>query len=219
MVSPVEDSAISTLSLSPSFSSTRPSPKLQHHSMATLLTVAAAAAAVVLGGLPTAMADDSSAPTSPGSLSGNSLQYPVYFNWSLTDSSAMFDYSSAEGDKKGVWNVTFSESSWSTYQQGDAGRGVSAHTANSTRKPTLYFNLPMTAFYVYGKATNKEDDEPAQMSLVIDRRTPTNVTPSDGLICHVEDLLWGFHTVQLTLETGEWEFTGIRMVSGASILP
>lgn len=178
------------------------------------LALLLAAVAAVMGFL--GSAQESTAATAVPMV-GNSLQYPTYFNWTLPDTSALFDYWSFQGGD-GAWNASFTQSSWANYIPGQAGQGVSSHSANSSSSPSILFNLPMTAFYVYGRATGLDTSSDLfPLSLIVDSRTPTNVTPTDGLICAVEDLLWGFHKVQLTLYSGQWEFTGIRVVTGASI--
>lgn len=152
---------------------------------------------------------------------GSSWQYPTFFNYTISDTSAMWVYSpppTADDETRHTWNDTFSGSNWTTYEVGQAGVGVSGHFANGTFSPGIYLNFPMTSFQILGdvEGLNYTMGIPP-LQVIIDSRTPMNCTPTPGVICSATNLIWAFHKIQVSLYSGNWTVRGIQATTGAAI--
>ncbi|BEJ03056.1 hypothetical protein CcaverHIS641_0102310 [Cutaneotrichosporon cavernicola] len=155
---------------------------------------------------------------------GSSWQYPVFFNYTIEDTSALWSYSpgpTADDPSRFTWNDTFSGSNWTTYVPGQAGIGESGKFANATGpggSPSLYLNFPLTSFDLLGDVLGLNYSAPvAPLQMIIDSRTPMNCTPTPGVICSATNLIWAFHKIQVSLTSGNWTVRGIRVTTGAAI--
>lgn len=177
--------------------------------MGSALIIHAAAAAISFAALANAQQD------------GTTWQYPTFFNYTIADTSAMWDYfpsPTADEPSRHTWNETFSESNWTTYEPGQAGLGESGHFANGSGSPGLYLNFPMTSFQILGEVhgLNYSDSMPP-LQMIIDSRTPMNCTPTPGVICSATNLIWAFHKIQVSLFSGNWTVRGIQVTTGAAL--
>lgn len=153
---------------------------------------------------------------------GSSWQYPKFFNYTIADTSAMWDYfppPTADDASRHTWNNTFSASNWTTYVPGQAGVGESGHFANGSNSPGLYLNFPMTSFQILGevRGLNYSTGVGPPLQMIIDSRTPMNCTPTPGVICSATNLIWAFHKIQISLFSGNWTVRGIQVTTGAAI--
>jgi hypothetical protein len=155
---------------------------------------------------------------------GSSWQYPVFFNYTIADTSAMWSYfpdPTSDEPTRYTWNDTFSASNWTAYVAGQAGLGESGKFANASAassKPSLFLNFPLTSFDLLGDVRGLNYSEPVPpLQMIIDSRTPMNGTPTPGVICSATNLIWAFHKIQMTLNSGNWTVRGIRVTTGAAI--
>lgn len=152
---------------------------------------------------------------------GSSLQYPTFINYTISDTSSMWSYNPSptrDDESRYVWNSSFTGSNWTTYEVGQAGIGESSHWANGSNFPSLYLNFPLTSFQLLGDVQGlNHSDKIAPLTMIVDSRTPVNCTPTAGVICESQNLLWNFHKIQINLNSGNWTIRGMQVVTGAPI--
>jgi hypothetical protein len=138
--------------------------------------------------------------------------YPI----SLSDQSPSITYTPSVLGASSGWNVSYSQSPWSSFNSGQTnlGKGASSHWTNYSGA-VISFSFVGTGFTAYGDTSGNMTSilqlDGSTISTVQNKVMSTRPT-----LASATNLQEGYHTVSLTTKgTGGVEFDGVDLVLGS----